>query len=70
MEEIFNRTITKKYIGSKTLEELRYYLPLLRSQEFNESDLYKKNNLANIFNAFSGVDYLEKKSLEKIFFLH
>ena len=30
--------------------------------------LYKKNNLANIFNAFSGVDYLEKKEFRKDFF--
>ena len=63
----FSTEQLQNYIGSKTLEELRYYLPLLRSQEFNESDLYKKNNLANIFNAFSGVDYLEKKSLERFF---
>ena len=64
----FSTEQLQNYIGSKTLEELRYYLPLLRSQEFNESDLYKKNNLANIFNAFSGVDYLEKKEFRKDFF--
>ena len=36
--------------------------------KFNESDLYKKNNLATIFNSFSGVDYLEKKEFRKDFF--
>ena len=66
----FSTEQLQNYIGINTLNELTYYLPLLRSNEFNESDLYKKNNLATIFNAFSGVDYLEKKNLEKIFFLH
>jgi len=64
----FSTEQLQKYIGFKTLEELKYYLPLLRSQEFNESDLYKKNNLANIFNAFAGADYLEKKEFRKDFF--
>lgn len=58
----------QNYIGPKTLEELSYYLPLLRSDEFNEGDLFKKNNLATIFNAFSGIDYLEKKDFRKDFF--
>ena len=46
MEEIkktpwkrFSSDVLQKYIGSKTLEELSYYLPLLRSKEFNEFDL-------------------------------
>ena len=64
----FSSEQLQTYIGTNTLEELTYYLPLLRSQEFNESDLYKKNNLATIFNAFSGVDYLEKKEFRKDFF--
>ena len=64
----FSSEQLQAYIGTSTLEELTYYLPLLRSQEFNESDLYKKNNLATIFNAFSGVDYLEKKEFRKDFF--
>ena len=75
MEEIkktpwkrFSSDVLQKYIGSKTLEELSYYLPLLRSKEFNEFDLYKKNNLATIFNAFVGADYLEKKEFRKEFF--
>ena len=41
---------------------------MLRSKEFNEFDLYKKNNLATIFNAFVGADYLEKKEFRKEFF--
>ena len=64
----FSSEQLQTYIGINTLEELTYYLPLLRSQEFNESDLYKKNNLATIFNAFSGVDYLEKKEFRKDYF--
>lgn len=64
----FSSEQLQNYIGNKTLDELSYYLPLLRSQEFNESDLYKKNNLATIFNAFSGVDYLDKKEFRKDFF--
>ena len=64
----FSSEQLQTYIGINTLEELTYYLPLLRSQEFNESDLYKKSNLATIFNAFSGVDYLEKKEFRKDFF--
>lgn len=65
----FSSDVLQNYIGNNTLEQLRYYLPLLRSNEFNEHDIYKKNNLAKIFNSFSGSDYLEKKNLEKIFFL-
>ena len=38
----FSSEQLQTYIGTNTLEELTYYLPLLRSQEFNESDLYKK----------------------------
>ena len=64
----FSTEQLQNYIGINTLDELTYYLPLLRSNEFNESDLYKKNNLATIFNAFSGVDYLEKKEFRKDFF--
>jgi superfamily II DNA or RNA helicase len=64
----FSSDVLQKYIGSETLEQLIYYLPLLRSKNFNESDLYKKNNLAIIFNAFSGADYLEKKEFRKDFF--
>ena len=41
----------QSYIGDKTLNELSYYLPLLRSKEFNETDIYKKTTLASIFNA-------------------
>ena len=41
----FSSEQLQTYIGTSTLEELTYYLPLLRSQEFNESDLYKKSNL-------------------------
>ena len=58
----FSTEQLQNYIGINTLNELTYYLPLLRSNEFNESDLYKKNNLATIFNAFSGETYLEKKN--------
>jgi len=64
----FSSDVLQNYIGPKTIDELSYYLPLLRSKEFNETDLYKKNNLAIIFNAFAGADYLEKKEFRKEFF--
>ena len=64
----FSSDILQNYIGVKTLEQLAYYLPLLRSKEFNELEIYKKNNLAKIFNSFSGADYLEKKEFRKDFF--
>lgn len=64
----FSSDVLQNYIGNNTLEQLRYYLPLLRSNEFNEHDIYKKNNLAKIFNSFSGSDYLEKKEFRKDFF--
>jgi len=64
----FSTDILQDYIGKKTLEDLSYYLPLLRSEEFNQSNLYKKNNLSAIFNSFSGSDLLEKKEFRKDFF--
>ena len=64
----FSSEKLQSYIGDKTLNELSYYLPLLRSKEFNETDIYKKSNLASIFNAFAGADYLEKKEFRKDFF--
>mgnify|MGYP006082868017 FL=1 len=64
----FSTDVLQDYIGKKTLEDLSYYLPLLRSEEFNQSNLYKKNNLSAIFNSFSGSDLLEKKEFRKDFF--
>ena len=64
----FSTDLLQDYIGKKTLEDLSYYLPLLRSEEFNQSNLYKKNNLSAIFNSFSGSDLLEKKEFRKNFF--
>jgi superfamily II DNA or RNA helicase len=64
----FSTDVLQNYIGKKTLEDLSYYLPLLRSEEFNQSNLYKKNNLSAIFNSFSGSDLLEKKEFRKDFF--
>ena len=64
----FSTDILQNYIGQQTLNELSYYLPLLRSKEFDQSNLYKKNNLATIFNSFSGADLLEKREFRKDFF--
>lgn len=58
----------QKIIGNKTLEKLIDYLPLLRPKEFDENNIYKSRNLANIFNAFSGADMLEKKNFRFSYF--
>ena len=64
----FSSDVLQSYIGKKTLSELSYYLPLLRSETFDESNIYKKNNLCSIFNSFSGADLLEKKEFRNDFF--
>jgi len=40
----------------------------LRPKEFDENNIYKSRNLANIFNAFSGADMLEKKNFRFSYF--
>ena len=65
---VFSSADLERYIGKKTLNNLNYYLPLLKNDEFNPSDIYKRSNLAKIFDSFYGVDHLEKKSFRGEFF--
>ena len=65
---VFSSEDLERYIGKKTLSNLNYYLPLLKNDEFNPSDIYKRSNLAKIFDSFYGVDHLEKKSFREEFF--
>ncbi len=64
----FSSDVLQKFIGQETLEQLNYFLPLLRPKEFDESSLYKKRNLSKIFNSFSGADLLEKQDFRRQFF--
>ena len=57
----FSSDLLQKYIGENILNQLSFFLPLLRKDNFNESNIYKKKNLSLIFNSFSGPDLLEKK---------
>ena len=65
---VFSSEDLERYIGKKTVSNLNYYLPLLKNDEFNPSDIYKRSNLAKIFDSFYGVDHLEKKSFREEFF--
>lgn len=64
----FSSDVLQKYIGDNILNQLSFFLPLLRKDNFNESNIYKKKNLSLIFNSFSGPDLLEKKKFRNEFF--
>jgi|TARA_B100001964_G_scaffold209038_1_gene242204 superfamily II DNA or RNA helicase len=60
--------VLQKYITKEVIDELSYFLPNLRPNEFKENEITKKRNLAKIFNSFSGADSLEKREFRDLFF--
>ena len=55
----------QKLIGESQLKNISEILPLINNEEFNENQIYKKNTLARIFEAFSGADKLLKKKFRE-----
>ena len=55
----------QKLIGESQLINISQILPLINNEEFNENQIYKKNTLARIFEAFSGADKLLKKKFRE-----
>ena len=60
--------VLQKYISPEVIEQLTFFLPSLRPEDFKEEEITKKKNLAIIFNSFSGADLLEKKEFRELFF--
>ena len=55
----------QKLIGESQLINISQILPMINNEEFNENQIYKKNTLAKIFEAFSGADNLLKKKFRE-----
>ena len=58
----------QQLIGAKQLDELARMLPGLRKSEFEQSELYSLDGLAQIFDAFYGNQLLQQNDFRKSFF--